>query len=75
LTAKDSHTPDKENPMKKVKLNLVGLDGNAFSLMAAFSRQARRERWTQAEIDAVLAEARKGDYQHLLKTLAAHCEG
>ena len=37
---------------KKVKLELVGLDGNAFFLMGAFQRQARREKWTQEEIDA-----------------------
>jgi hypothetical protein len=59
---------------KAVSLTLVGLDGNAFALMGAFSKQARREGWTKPEIDAVLAEAMKGDYDHLLRTLMAHCE-
>lgn len=64
-------TPQKTSalPDKKVKLRLVGLDGNAFSLMGAFSKQARREKWTTEEIDAVLKECRSGDYNHLLKTL------
>lgn len=59
---------------KKVKCKLVGVDGNAYSLMGAFSRQAEREGWSKAEIDAVLDEATSGDYQHLVATLAAHCE-
>lgn len=34
-------------PNKTVKLNLAGLDGNAYSLMGAFMRQAKREGWSQ----------------------------
>ena len=57
---------------KKVKLNLIGLDGNAFSLMGAWKQQARREKWTSEEIDAVLKEATSGDYNHLLATISEH---
>ena len=56
-------------PNKKVKLKLVGLDGNSFSLMGAFQRQARKEGWSKEEIDQVLDECRSGDYNHLLSTL------
>lgn len=59
---------------KKIKLNLIGLDGNAFSLMGAFQRQARREGWNDDEIKNVIDEAKKGDYSHLLMTLDSHCE-
>lgn len=59
---------------KTVKLRLVSLSGNAFSLMGAFQRQARIEGWTYEEIDAVLNEAKRGDYEHLVATLATHCE-
>jgi hypothetical protein len=59
---------------KTVNLQLVGLDGNAFSLMGAFQRQAARENWTDAEIKAVLDECMSGNYEHLLYTLAQHCE-
>jgi sugar diacid utilization regulator len=59
---------------KKVTLNLVGLDGNAFALLAAFKRQATREGWTTEEITAVLKEAKSGDYDHLLRTLDEYCE-
>ena len=58
---------------KKVKLTLVGLDGNAFSLMGAFQRQAKREKWTTEEIKEVLDECMKGDYDHLVTTLDEHC--
>lgn len=59
---------------KKITLELVGLDGNAFSLMGAFRKQARKEGWSQSEIDEVLKEAMTGDYNHLLATLTDYCE-
>ncbi len=60
---------------KKVNLELVGLDGNAFALIGAFQKQARKEGWTPEEIKAVRDEAMNGDYDHLLATLAEHCCG
>ena len=59
---------------KKIKLELCGLDGNAFALLGAFAHQARREGWTPEEIDAVRQEAKSGNYDHLIATLSAHCE-
>lgn len=58
---------------KKINLQLVGLNGNAFSLMGAFDNRARREGWTKEEIEAVLNEAMSGDYDHLIRTLNEHC--
>lgn len=60
--------------MKKVKMNLAGLDGNAFSLMGAFQREARKQGCTPAEITAVLTECQSGDYDHLLQTLMLNTE-
>jgi len=57
---------------KKINLNLEGLDGNAFFLMGAFQKQARKEDWKKEEIKEVLDECRKGDYNHLLQTLIKH---
>jgi hypothetical protein len=57
---------------KKVKLQLVGLDGNAFALMGEFSKRARKEGWTKEEIDIVLKECMSGDYDHLVSTLWIH---
>lgn len=57
----------------KVNLKMVGLDGNAFAIMGAFQKQAKKEGWTQEEINEVLDEARSGDYSHLISTIANHC--
>ena len=59
---------------KQVTLNLVGLDGNAFALMGAFQKQARKEKWTKDEIQTVLDECTSGDYDHLLATLFTYCK-
>lgn len=59
---------------KRVKLKLVGLDGNAFALIGAFTKAARAQGWTKAEIDAVRDECMSGDYDHLLMTLMDHTE-
>ena len=58
--------------MEKVKMKLVGLDGNAFSLMGAFSRNARKQGWSKEEINVVIQECMSGDYDHLLVTLMEH---
>ena len=57
---------------KKVKLKLVGLNGNAFSLLGAFRAAAKKEGWAESEISEVSEEARRGDYDHLLRTLVKH---
>lgn len=59
---------------KKVKLELVGLDSNAFAIMGAFSREARRQGWTKDEIDTVLNKATSGDYNNLLCTIMENTE-
>jgi len=59
---------------KTVNLDLVGTNGNAFAIMGVFQRQAKREGWTQNEIDAVLKEAKSRDYNYLLATIENHCE-
>jgi len=59
---------------KTIDLELVGLDGNAFALMGAFSRQAKHEGWTREEIETVLSAAKSGDYNNLIAVLDTHCE-
>lgn len=59
---------------KKIKLDLVGLDGNAFALMGAFQKQARREGWTKDEIKIVLDKCTSGDYDNLIITLLDNCD-
>ena len=59
---------------KTVNWDPVGTNGNAFAVMGGFSQHARRQGWTKEEIDAVLNEARSGNYDHLLATIINHCD-
>lgn len=59
---------------KKVTMTLAGVDGNAFSLVGAFTREAKRQGWTKDEVEAVKSECFSGDYDHLLQTLMDHIE-
>jgi hypothetical protein len=59
---------------KKVKLELAGLNGNAFSLLGTFQRAARQQGWTAEEISKVRDAAMSGDYDHLLQVLITHTE-
>ena len=60
--------------MKKVKMTLVGINGNAFALMGAFQDQARRQGWKEDVIAKVIKECQSIDYDHLLQTLLANIE-
>ena len=59
---------------KKVPTTLVGVNGNAYAIMGHFQKEARRNKWTQEEINLVLDEAKSGDYNHLLATIMDYCE-
>lgn len=59
---------------KTVNLELVGVNGNAFMIMGVFQRQAKKEGWSQQEINLVLEEAKSSDYNYLLATIENHCE-
>lgn len=59
---------------KKVKMQLVGIDGNAFAILGAFNRAALKQKWTHEEIQTVIDEATSSDYNHLLATIVYHTE-
>lgn len=59
---------------KKVKLTLVGLDGNAFVILGAFRQAARKQGFSKEWIEGVTREAMSGNYDHLLATIADNCE-
>lgn len=50
---------------------LVGVDGNAFSIMAYTARAMRAAKFTKDEIDQMHTEAESGDYWNLI----AICDG
>lgn len=53
----------------KLELDLVGVDGNAFSILAFFRKEANKAGWDKERIDKVLKEATSGDYNHLIRTI------
>jgi len=60
--------------MDKPELELLGTNGNAFAILGNAQRTARRAGWSKERIQKVMAEARSGDYDHLLRTMMDHFE-
>ena len=58
----------------KVKLNLVGVNGNAFAIMGAFKGAAKEQGWSKERIREVLDEAISSDYDHLLHIILKNVE-
>jgi hypothetical protein len=56
----------------KPKLKLVGLDGNAFSILGRAHRVARQAGWSNAAWKTIQTDAMSGDYDHLLGVMAEH---
>ena len=50
----------------QVAVQLVGLDGNAMSILGRCLSACRRAKVPQADRDAFMEEAKSGDYDHLL---------
>ena len=53
-------------PKTKVRVKLVGKDGNAFAILGRV-RRALREAGHQELAEQYLKEAQAGDYDHLLR--------
>lgn len=54
---------------EKLNLDLVGVDGNAFSILGFFRKEAKKAGWNKDKIDEVCKEATSGDYNHLVTTI------
>ena len=52
----------------EIKVQLVGLDGNAYSIMGRVSAALKEAGVSKEEIDEYYAESTSGDYDHLLRT-------
>ena len=50
------------------KYELVGIDGNAFSIMGYVAQAMKEQHFTKTEIDEYREEATSGDYSLLLCT-------
>jgi hypothetical protein len=53
----------------EVNVDLVGEDGNAFSILARVTRAMKRAHIDKNEIDTFIKEATSGDYDNLLCTV------
>ena len=51
-----------------VTVQLTGQDGNAFAILGATKKAMQRAGVDPADIEAYMAEATAGDYNHLLAT-------
>lgn len=59
---------------EKVQFDIANSDGNAFALIGGWRRAARNQGWSEDDIEAVLAEAKSGDYDHLVQTIMGYSE-
>lgn len=59
---------------EKVQFDIANCDGNAFALIDGWKRAARREGWSEDDIEAVIVEAMSGDYDHLVQTIMGYSE-
>jgi hypothetical protein len=58
--------------LPKPVVNLIGVDGNAFSILGMVCRELRRSGWNRDQVDCFYAEATSGDYNHLLGVCAKY---
>ena len=59
---------------EKPRVKLVGMDGNAFSILSRVETAMKKAGWDKKEIENFLEEAMSGDYDHLLQTVIKYCE-
>lgn len=55
----------------KVKVKLVGQDGNAFAILGRVQSAMKKAGVPKEEMNVFLKEATSGDYDHLLQTCMA----
>jgi len=60
--------PETDKPV----LRLSGSDGNAFMILAAAKRAARKAGWSDERFQKFKTEATSGDYDHVIQTCMEH---
>jgi hypothetical protein len=55
--------------LQKVKVDLVGEDGNALLILGRVTRAMKKAGYPKNVIDSFLKEAQSGDFDHLLQTV------
>jgi len=60
--------------MEKPRLKLTGEDGNAYAILGAARRAAKKANWPDEQWKTVEGQAMSGDYDNLLQTMMQHFE-
>lgn len=55
-------------------VQLVGRDGNAYAILGACQKAARKAKWSHKRIQAFFEEAKSGSYANLLQVVTNHFE-
>ncbi len=58
----------------KTRIDLQELDGNAFAIMGGVMKAMRKQGIPKTTIDAYAAEAKSGNYDHLLQVSIEYTE-
>lgn len=58
----------------KPVLEIIGTDGNSFSILGKASRVAKKNGWSESEIKDFLEKAMSGDYNNLLRVVNENFE-
>ncbi len=65
----------KQTINKMIDLDLRGFKATAHALLNLFKDIAKKEQWSDKEIEAVIKEATKhNDYDHLVETIREYCK-
>lgn len=52
-----------------ITVKIIGANGNAFCILGICTREMRRHKLSQSEIDSFMSEATSGNYDNLLCTV------
>jgi len=61
-----------EGSIEKPKIQLVGLDGNAYAILGRARSVAREAGWPDEKVREVTKEATSSDYDHLSSVILEH---
>ena len=62
------------NAPDKPQVQLTGEDGNAVAVIMRCCKAAKKAGWKYEDIEAFAKEAKRGDYDHVLRTAMEHFE-
>lgn len=59
---------------RRLPVDLTEIDGNAFFIIGALRKAAKRAGWAQAEIDDMTNRLKAGNYDDLVRVAMEYCE-